>query len=78
MLKCPCECEYIPKYVYICANIRLGLTNCKSIFTFTQVYVSENFSSCECKVICIFAHCVVVIMLVAESAFHSTVLHAVV
>ena len=39
------------------ANIHLGLTKCKSIFTFTH-YVFENFSSCECKVnlltVCIF------------------------
>ena len=30
------------------ANIHLGLTKCKSIFTFTY-HVFENFSSCECR-----------------------------
>ena len=30
-------------------NIHLGLTKCKSIFTFTH-HVFENFSSRECKV----------------------------
>ena len=48
----------------VCANILLGLTKCKSKYLLLHTYVSENFSSYECKVnllMCIFAHWVVVI-----------------
>ena len=41
MLKWACECAYIPEYIYICANILLGLTKCKSIFTFTHICIWE-------------------------------------
>ena len=45
------------------------------VYLLSHNYVSENFSSCECKVnllMCIFAHWVVVMMLVVASAFDST------
>ena len=44
------------------------------VYLLLHTYLSENFSSCECKVnllMCIFAHWVVVMTLVAAFAFHS-------